>query len=113
MNDEDTVNELAQIAPEGRRRIIAAAVTLFDDHGDGDEILSSSQLEVLERLAPLAYTWNSTALAALDRGDLDAILTTAVELVDKHGCSDEHLRDAVRQYRHFTFLDDGNEDPPQ
>ncbi|MFD8609735.1 hypothetical protein [Streptomyces sp. NPDC059631] len=105
VDDSGQITELDEITPEDRSAIVTAAVTLFDEHGDEDDILSSRQLDVLAKLAPLAQSATAQDLAAMDLNDLDTILTTAVELVDKHGIDSAELDDAVSRNRHLTALD--------
>ncbi|MFD8609453.1 hypothetical protein [Streptomyces sp. NPDC059631] len=113
MDANGQTTELDEITPDDRRLITTAAVKLFREYGDEDDILSERQVNVLERLAPLTDSAKARDLALMEPDDLDTILTTAVELVDKHGIDEEALADAVARHRHLTALDAWKRDEDQ
>ncbi|WP_109530057.1 MULTISPECIES: hypothetical protein [Nocardia] len=78
--------------------LITAAVELYREYGDVDDILSSSQVETLHRLAEFADALPET-LSALDAWDVVSFATTAAELADRHPLRDQALRDAVERAR--------------
>ncbi|MEU0665243.1 hypothetical protein ABZ508_13685 [Streptomyces lavendulocolor] len=96
-----------EIGVDDLRLLIAAAVVLYDRYGDGHDVMSTSQVEVLERLRPLTEESSGDELAALSSWDALSIATTAVELTDHYGLDDEDLYAAVERARAYVEDDAG------
>ncbi|MEV6403965.1 hypothetical protein AB0M58_13605 [Streptomyces bobili] len=94
-----------EISADDAQRLITTAVVLYDRYGDGHDVLSSSQVEVVERLRSFADESSGDELAVLSPWDLLSIATTAVELVDLHGIDDEELDAAVQAARVYVEVD--------
>ncbi|MFE1189933.1 hypothetical protein [[Kitasatospora] papulosa] len=96
-----------QISGDDLRLLIAAAVVLYDRYGDDHDVMSTSQVEVVERLRPLTDESPGDAIPALGFWDALSIATTAVELTNHHGLDDEDLYAAVERARAYLEIDDG------
>lgn len=96
------------IPAAARRRIITAAARIYAHDGDGHDVLSTRQLELIAAYGPLAATATDQALAAIDPTTMHGLLTTAAELADHHT---GHLApDEITTYRHLLDYDDEDED---
>ncbi|MDX3695009.1 hypothetical protein PV726_32665 [Streptomyces europaeiscabiei] len=95
-----------EISADDAQLLITTAVVLYDRYGDDHDVLSSSQVEVVERLRPIADEASGDELAALSAWDVLSIATTAVELTDLHGIDDEELDAAVEAARAYVEVDD-------
>ncbi|MFI1700435.1 hypothetical protein ACH419_31265 [Streptomyces bobili] len=95
-----------EISADDAQRLITTAVVLYDRYGDGHDVLSSSQVEVVERLRSCADGSSGDELARLSAWDLLSIATTAVELTDLHGIDDQELDAAVQAARVYVEVDD-------
>lgn len=93
------------LGPDDAQDLIAAAVWLFDEYGDGDDILSTSQTEVIERLRPLSVNASTKDLAACNTWDVLSIATTAVELSDRHQTENTQWEEAIVRARAYTGVD--------
>lgn len=90
-----------------RRLLITAAVVLYDRHGDANDVLCSSQTDVIEKLRPLVHgPRGEECAAAISPRDVLSVATTAVELTDRHGSDDEDWRAAVERARVYVEVDD-------
>ena len=97
------------IGPDDTQNLIAAAVWLFDEYGDGGDILSTSQTEVIERLRLLSANASTEDFAACNAWDVLSIATTAVELSDLHQTENAQWEAAIDRARAYT---DADEDGP-
>ncbi|MEU7320921.1 hypothetical protein AB0465_14015 [Streptomyces griseoviridis] len=95
-----------EISADEALLLITTAVVLYDRYGDGHDVLSSSQVEVVERLRPFAHASSGDELAALNAWDALSIATTAVELTNIHGIDDDEVGAAVQAARAYVEVDD-------
>ncbi|MDX2545875.1 hypothetical protein ACOT81_38080 [Streptomyces sp. WI04-05B] len=79
----------------------------YDRHGDANDVLCSSQTDVIEKLRPLVHgPRGEECAAAISPWDVLSVATTAVELTDRHGSDDEDWRAAVERARAYVEVDD-------
>lgn len=79
-----------EVGPKDAALLIRAAVGTYDSYGDAHDILSSSQVESIERVRKMALqdTITGDDLEHADPWDLISAMITAVELYDIHGESE-------------------------
>jgi hypothetical protein len=95
-----------EFSTEDIRLLITTAVMLYDRYGDDHDVLSSSQVWIVERLRPLVDQSSGDTFTSLNPWDVLSIATTAVELTDRHGIDDEELEAAVERARAHVEVDD-------
>ncbi|MEV4158458.1 hypothetical protein AB0J48_36115 [Nocardia salmonicida] len=77
----------AAIGPVTTARLISIATDLYDTYGDPDDILSTTQLDTLERLRPHPDPSDGRS-PTISPWDVIAIAVTAMELADRYGLRD-------------------------
>ncbi|WP_331750647.1 hypothetical protein OG215_36000 (plasmid) [Streptomyces globisporus] len=83
-------DSIRAVGPRETALLIRAAVGTYDAYGDTHDILSSSQVETIERVRKMALqdTITGDDLERADPWDLISAMITAVELYDIHGESE-------------------------
>ncbi|MFF8786724.1 hypothetical protein [Streptomyces sp. NPDC015125] len=102
----EVVDAAWAIGADATQILIAAAVWLSDAHSDGDDILSTSQIETIERLRPLAAGASVEDLVACNAWDVLSIATTAVELSDRHQPANAQWEAAIVRARAYVDVDE-------
>ncbi|PKV79591.1 hypothetical protein ATK86_3989 [Nocardia fluminea] len=90
----DNAEVAAAIGPVTTARLISIATDLYDTYGDPDDILSTGQLDTLERLR-LHPDPSDGRSPAIRPWDVIAIAVTAMELADQHGLRDASLWEVI------------------
>ncbi len=107
------VETAVAIGPRDTQLLIRAVMQTVEDQDgnfDPDDILSTSQIETIERLRPFADLPIEELVFFIDPWDVIAIAVTAKELADRYGLANSELLAAIDRAHTHIHTDDDHDD---